>query len=233
MNERPGQAAKILVVDDEEPILQTLRFNLKRLGFAVSCAADGVTALARAQSEKPDLVVIDIMLPGMDGLELCRQIRKSSSVPVVMLTAKDQEIDKVMALEIGADDYMTKPFSVHELTARIRAHLRRASVGQRSTDAVLRGGDVELDVSRHRATKAGKHVELSPKEFRVLQVLLEHKGHVVARDALLERVWGYDFDGDLQTVNVHVRWLREKIEDDPSNPSHIHTVRGRGFVFRE
>ena len=226
------QTAKILVVDDEDSIVQTLRFNLEQQGFAVSTARDGPSAIARAKSDEPDLIVLDLMLPGMDGVEVCRQLRKTSSVPVVMLTAKDREIDKVVGLEIGADDYITKPFSIHELMARIKAHLRRAAAPT-TTSTVLRGADIELDVSRHRATKRGRSVELSPKEFRLLHVLLENKGHVVSRETLLDRVWGYDFDGNLQTVSVHMHWLREKIEDDPGNPVHLVTVRSRGYVFRE
>ena len=233
VNKRPGQAAKILVVDDEESIVKTLRFNLEQQGFAVSTAADGPSALSRARDEKPDLIVLDLMLPGLDGIEVCRELRKTSSVPVLMLTAKDREIDKVVGLEIGADDYMTKPFSVHELAARIKAHLRRAKTSNGPVENVLRGADIELDVSRHRVTKHGRPVELSPKEFRLLHVLLENKGHVIGRETLLERVWGYDFEGDLQTVNVHVHWLRDKIEDDPSNPIHLVTVRSHGYVFRE
>lgn len=226
------QTAKILVVDDEDSIVQTLRFNLEQQGFAVATARDGPSALARAKSDQPDLIVLDLMLPGMDGVEVCRQIRKTSSVPVVMLTAKDREIDKVVGLEIGADDYITKPFSIHELMARIKAQLRRAAAPA-GVAAILRGADIEMDVSRHRATKRGQQVELSPKEFRLLQVLLENKGHVVSRETLLDRVWGYDFDGNLQTVSVHMHWLREKIEDDPGNPQHLVTVRSRGYVFRE
>jgi DNA-binding response OmpR family regulator len=200
----------------------------------VCTAGDGRKALSVAELEKPDLIVLDIMLPELDGIEVCREIRKRSSAPVLMLTAKDQEIDKVLALEIGADDYITKPFSIYELLARIKAHLRRMQATQQPSEtAVLRGGEVELDAGRHRVTKRGQAVELAPKEFRLLQVLLENKGRVVTRQAMLDRVWGFDFYGDLQTVNVHIRWLREKIEDDPSSPKHIQTVRSRGYLFRE
>src|ERR1017187_4010232 len=206
------QAAKILVVDDEATILQTLRYNLEKNGYLVCTAGDGRRALSVVELEKPDLIVLDIMLPELDGIEVCREIRKRSTTPVLMLTAKDQEIDKVLALEIGADDYITKPFSIYELLARIKAHLRRLQTQQQPSETgVVRSGDVELDAGRHRVTKRGATVELARKEFRLLQVLLENKGHGVTRQVMLDRVWGYDFYGDLQTVNVHIRWLREKI----------------------
>lgn len=234
METRQGaREGKILVVDDEAAILQTLRYKLEQYGFAVCTAADGLSALHVAEAEQPDLIVLDIMLPELDGIQVCREIRKRSSVPILMLTAKDQEIDKVVSLELGADDYITKPFSIFELTARIKAHLRRSRSAQAPAATVLRGADVELDVSRHRVTKGGHPVELSPKEFRLLRVLLENKGMVVTRETLLDKVWGSDYHPDFQTVNVHVRWLREKIEDDPSNPKHVVTVRSRGYVFRE
>jgi DNA-binding response OmpR family regulator len=231
---KAAPAAKILVVDDEATILQTLRYNLEKNGYSVCTAGDGRRALSVAELEKPDLIVLDIMLPELDGVEVCREIRKRSTTPVLMLTAKDQEIDKVLALEIGADDYITKPFSVYELLARIKAHLRRLQVAPPPVETgVLKGGEIELDAGRHRVTKTGAIVELAPKEFRLLQVLLENKGRVVTRQAMLDRVWGYDFYGDLQTVNVHIRWLREKIEDNPSEPKYILTVRSRGYLFKE
>src|SRR5579864_909050 len=196
---RSQRGPKILVVDDEATILQTLRFNLERNGYIVCTAGDGRQALSVAETEKPDLILLDIMLPALDGIEVCREIRKRSSVPVLMLTAKDQEIDKVLGLEIGADDYITKPFSVYELLARIKAHLRRRNASEVAVQNILRGGDIELDASRQRVTRRGDVVELSPKEFGVLHVLLEHKGRVVTRQMLLDRVWGYDFYGDDQT----------------------------------
>src|SRR5579864_8436973 len=197
---RYQRGPKILVVDDEATILQTLRFNLERNGYVVCTAGDGRQALSVAETEKPDLIVLDIMLPALDGIEVCREIRRRrSSTPVVMLTAKDQEIDKVLGLEIGADDYITKPFSVYELLARIKAHLRRRNASEVAVQNILRGGDIELDASRQRVTRRGDVVELSPKEFGVLHVLLEHKGRVVTRQMLLDRVWGYDFYGDDQT----------------------------------
>ncbi|MDQ6779960.1 MAG: response regulator transcription factor [Candidatus Eremiobacteraeota bacterium] len=225
---------KILVVDDEATILQTLRFNLERNGYLVCTAGDGRQALSVAESERPDLILLDIMLPVLDGIEVCREIRRRSNVPVLMLTAKDQEIDKVLGLEIGADDYITKPFSVYELLARVKAHLRRVSQQNTHTPvAPLRGGTIELDFERQRVTKAGKLVELAPKEFGLLHVLLLNKGRVVTRQALLDKIWGFDFYGDQQTVNVHIRWLREKIEDNPNEPQHVITVRSRGYLFRD
>jgi DNA-binding response OmpR family regulator len=231
----PSKQWKILVVDDEVHILQTLRYNLEKNGYLVCTAGDGRQALSILEIEKPDLCVLDIMLPELDGTEVCREIRKRSNMPVLMLSAKDQEIDKVLLLEIGADDYITKPFSIYELLARVKAHLRRLGNAAKAAQdiTVLTGGDIELDVARQRVTKSGKVVELAPKEFSLLHVLLENRGRVVTRQTLLDRVWGYDFYGDQQTVNVHVRWLREKIEDDPNEPKHIITVRSRGYLFRE
>ncbi|MBC5805288.1 MAG: DNA-binding response regulator [Candidatus Eremiobacter antarcticus] len=228
-----ARGPKILVVDDEAAILQTLRYNLERNGYDVCTAGDGRQALSVAESEKPDLIVLDVMLPQLDGIAVCREIRRSSSVPILMLTAKDQEIDKVLGLEIGADDYITKPFSIYELLARVKAHLRRLTPQAHPANKILQAGAIELDLDRQRVTKAGAVVELAPKEFGVLQTLLENKGRVVSRQTLLDKVWGFDFYGDQQTVNVHVRWLREKIEDRPNEPEHIITVRSRGYLFRE
>lgn len=230
---RQARLPKILVVDDEATILQTLRFNLERNGYAVCTAGDGRQALSLVETEKPDLIVLDVMLPVLDGIEACREIRRRSTVPVLMLTARDQEIDKVLGLEIGADDYMTKPFSIYELLARVKAHLRRLAQPSMAATSVLCGGPLELDFDRQRVTKAGRAIDLAPKEFGLLHALLQNKGRIVTRQALLDRVWGYDFYGDQQTVNVHIRWLREKVEDDPNQPKHIVTVRSRGYLFRD
>jgi two-component system alkaline phosphatase synthesis response regulator PhoP len=225
---------RILVVDDESAILQTLRFNLARSGYQVSTAGDGRTALALVASEEPNLVILDIMLPVLDGIETCKEIRRHSNVPIIMLTAKDQEIDKVVALEIGADDYVTKPFSLAEFMARVKACLRRAEKPQVSErDEPIIAGDITLDPSRHLLLVRGRDVQLAPKEFSLLHVLMENKGRIVTRQMLLEKVWGYDFEGEHQTISVHVRWLREKVEVDPNNPRHIITVRSRGYMFRE
>ncbi len=225
---------KILVVDDESAILQTLRFNLERSGYVVCTAGDGRSAIALAASEKPDLVILDIMLPILDGIEACKEIRKASGVPIIMLTAKDQEIDKVLALELGADDYVTKPFSLGEFLARIKARLRRADGdGNGSRNEAITVADLTLDPSRQRLIVRGREVSLAPKEFRLLHVLMENRGRIVTRQMLLEKVWGYDFEGEHQTISVHIRWLREKIEIDPNNPRHIVTVRSRGYMFKE
>lgn len=227
------QRKKILVVDDESAILQTLRFNLERNGYAVCTAGDGRSAVALAATEKPDLVILDIMLPVLDGIEACKEIRKSSGVPIIMLTAKDQEFDKVLALELGADDYVTKPFALGEFLARVKARLRRVDGGEVVKSEAITIGEITLDPSRQRLVVRGADVALAPKEFRLLHVLMENRGRIVTRQMLLEKVWGYDFEGEHQTISVHIRWLREKIEVDPNNPRHIITVRSRGYMFKE
>jgi DNA-binding response OmpR family regulator len=228
------QTKKILIVDDESAILQTLRFNLERNGYAVATAGDGRTAIALAASERPDLIIMDIMLPVLDGIEACKEIRKASGVPIIMLTARDQEIDKVLALELGADDYVTKPFSLHEFLARIKARLRRQNGHEGSAQSeAIAIGEIVLDPSRQSLIVRTRNVSLAPKEFSLLHVLMENRGRVVTRQTLLDKVWGYDFEGEHQTISVHVRWLREKIEVDPNNPQHIVTVRSRGYMFKE
>ncbi|GAC1414280.1 MAG: response regulator transcription factor [Candidatus Velthaea sp.] len=231
----PAQARKrILLVDDEAAIVQSLRYNLEKNGYDVATAGDGRTAVMLATTESPDLVVLDIMLPLLDGIEVCKEIRKTSAVPIIMLTAKDQEFDKVLALEIGADDYVTKPFSLGEIMARIKARLRRQDVtAEQQKNEAITIGEVTIDSSRQRLVVRGNEVALAPKEFRLLHVLMENRGRIVTRAMLLEKVWGYDFEGEHQTISVHVRWLREKIEVDPNNPRHIVTVRSRGYMFRE
>jgi DNA-binding response OmpR family regulator len=224
---------KILLVDDEAAIVQSLRYNLERSGYSVTAAGDGRSAVALAASEQPDLVILDIMLPVLDGIEACKEIRKSSSVPIIMLTAKDQEFDKVLALELGADDYVTKPFSLGEIIARVKARLRRSEVDLEQRDESITIGEITIDRSRQRLTVRDEIVALAPKEFRLLHVLMENRGRIVTRQMLLEKVWGYDFEGEHQTISVHIRWLREKIESDPNNPRHIITVRSRGYMFRE
>ncbi len=233
MTQSTAGGKKILVVDDESAILQTLRYNLERSGYAVSTAGDGRTAIALAQSERPDLVIMDIMLPVLDGIEACREIRRTSAVPIIMLTARDQEIDKVLALELGADDYVTKPFSLHEFMARVKARLRRINNGSPLHGDAIVVGEVALDPSRQSLSVRGEPVALAPKEFSLLQVLMENRGRIVTRQTLLDKVWGYDFEGEHQTISVHVRWLREKVELDPNNPQHIVTIRSRGYMFKE
>ena len=220
---------KILIVDDEPNLRETLALNLRSSGYRVVTAGDGVAALEQAQAEHPDLIILDLMLPELDGLTVCRSLRQISDVPVLMLTARTGELDKIVGLESGADDYMTKPFSLGELQARIRALLRRA--GSRQTSEELIAGDLALNLVSRRAFLAGKELVLSPKEFSLLAELMRHHGAVLTRDLLLTRVWGFDYYGDNRTVDVHVRWLREKIESDPSEPTRIATVRGIGYRF--
>jgi len=227
--------ATILVVDDEEPIQELLKFNLEKEGYLVCVAKDGPEALKRVENDQPDLLVLDLMLPGMDGLEVCRKLRsnpKFQQIPIIMLTAKGEEIDKVLGLELGADDYMTKPFSPRELLARIKARLRRPN-SQEETDAkIIIRGELRVDITGFRVHVRGEETELTPKEFELLRVLVAHPGKVYSRDELLERIWGYEYDGDTRTVDVHVRHLRLKIERDPSNPEYIETLRGIGYRFK-
>ena len=223
--------AKTLVVEDDRNLLDTLRYNLRKEGHDVVTAVDGAEALAVARREKPDLIILDIMLPKLSGFEVCRILRKEMTTPIMMLTAKDEEIDKVVGLEIGADDYMTKPFSMRELLARLGAMLRRAemAVGPAGGTEVLIIDDLEIDVARHRASLGGTTLELTPKEFDLLTFLARNKGFVFSREQLLEKVWGYDFAGDTRTVDVHIRWLRQKIERKPTKPERLVTVRGTGY----
>ena len=223
---------KILVVEDDRNLLDTLKYNLHKEGYDVVVAADGAEALDIARSQKPDLIILDIMLPKLSGFEVCRILRKEMTIPILMLTAKAEEVDKVVGLEIGADDYMTKPFSLRELLARVRAMLRRAKMAeiQPGVEVTLfKAGDIEVDVARHRASKGKAILELTPKEFDLLAFLIKNKGFVFSRDQLLEKVWGYDYAGDTRTVDVHMRWLRQKIETDPGNPECLITVRGAGY----
>ena len=226
---------RVLVVDDEPVLVDTIRYNLRREGYDVQVATDGNEALKLAQAASPDLVVLDLMLPGMDGLEVCRQLRRESTVPIVMLTAKDDEVDKIVGLEVGADDYMTKPFSMRELLARVRAMLRRSRMQQQTpaADAAqpVRSDDLEADPLQRRLTLRGTVLQLKPKEFDLLVYLMQQRGRVLTRDQLLEKVWGYTFGGDTRTVDVHIRWLREKIEENPGSPRRLETVRGVGYRF--
>ena len=227
-------ARTILVVDDETTLRETLVDALETEGFRVVSAADGRAALTVFRAERPDLVLLDLMLPELSGIEVCRIIRAESGVPIVMLTAKDSEIDKVVGLELGADDYVTKPFSVRELSARIRALFRRAeqSVTAENPPAVVDLGRVQVDIAGHRLLRDGDALPVKPKAFELLVFLLRHPGQVFTRDQLLERVWGYDYAGETRTVDVHVHWLRSQIEEEPSSPRFIHTVRGVGYGFR-
>ena len=219
----------ILLIEDEGDLRETLKLNLKEQGYRVLTAAEGRDGLEQARTKAPDLIILDLMLPGMDGLSLVRALRQESDVPVLMLTARSSEMDKIVGLESGGDDYLTKPFSLGELLARVRALLRRAS--QQARRDVLSSGGMTLDLVSRRATKDGEALNLSPKEFSLLAELMRNEGAVLSRDLLLTRVWGYDYIGDSRTVDVHVRWLREKIESDPSQPKLIQTVRGIGYRF--
>jgi DNA-binding response OmpR family regulator len=227
-------ARTILVVDDEPTLRETLVDALETDGFRVVSAADGREALTVFRAERPDLVLLDLMLPELSGVEVCRIIRSESSVPIVMLTAKDSELDKVVGLELGADDYVTKPFSLRELSARIRALFRRSeqAVAVDAPPAAVDLGRVQVDLAGHRLLRDGEPLPLKPKAFELLAFLLRHPGQVFTRDQLLERVWGYDYAGETRTVDVHVHWLRSQLEEDPAAPKFIHTVRGVGYVFR-
>jgi DNA-binding response OmpR family regulator len=227
--------ARVLVVDDEATLVDTIRYNLRREGYDVQVASDGNEALKLARASSPDLVVLDLMLPGIDGLEVCRQLRRDSTVPILMLTAKDDEVDKIVGLEVGADDYMTKPFSMRELLARVRAMLRRSRMTQQTAESdgaqSVRSGDLEADPLQRKVMLRETSLQMKPKEFDLLVYLMQQRGRVLTRDQLLEKVWGYTFGGDTRTVDVHIRWLREKIEEDPGTPRRLETVRGVGYRF--
>jgi len=225
---------KILVVDDEPHIVELVKYNLHQEGYEVVTAHDGPQALERAQADHPDLVILDIMLPYTDGLEVCRQLRRNSAVPIIMLTAKDGELERVVGLELGADDYVTKPFSPRELVARVRAILRRTvrdGTGPIPTEP-LRNGGLTLDPMMHEVTLNGQPIELTAKEFELLKLLLSHPNRVFTRDFLLEHIWGYDYFGSTRTVDMHISRLREKLEDDPAASTFIVTVRGVGYKFK-
>lgn len=226
---------RILIVEDEASLAEPLGFLLRKEGFDTTLAPDGPTALAEFERGDFDIVLLDLMLPGMPGTEVCTKIRAQSAVPIIMVTARDSEIDKVVGLELGADDYVTKPYSSRELIARIRAVLRRGgeahSAQHAAAPVVLRGGRVVMDVESHRVTVAGQEVNLPLKEFDLLEYLLRNTGRVLTRGQLIDRVWGADYVGDTKTLDVHVKRLRSKIEAEPSRPQHLVTVRGLGYKF--
>ncbi len=222
--------ATILVVDDEPSILNVVQAYLQQEGFTVHTAADGPTALQAARTHRPDLIILDIMLPGMDGLEVLQRLRQESDVYVLMLTAKAEETDKVIGLMIGADDYLTKPFSPRELVARVKAILRRGR-GSGRDDSILDFGDLRIDPEARQVWKNDALIELTPIEFDLLLALARHRGRVLSREQLIEQVWGYDYYGDERVVDVHIGHLRKKVEDDPANPQRIVTVRGAGYRF--
>jgi two-component system response regulator RegX3 len=227
-----GQST-VLVVEDEESFVEALTVGLKREGFIVHIARDGVQALEVFDLVAPDLVLLDVMLPRLSGIDVCRQLRKRTQVPIIMVTAKGAEIDTVVGLEVGADDYVTKPYRLRELVARMRAVLRRAPADGADDDSegVLAAGDVRLDVERHEVTIRGEPTPLPLKEFELLELLLANAGRVLTRDTLIDRVWGPDYVGDTKTLDVHIKRLRAKVEPDPGNPSQIVTIRGLGYKF--
>ena len=226
--------SKILVVEDEPALLEALRYNFSREGYQVVTASDGAEAVEQARQQRPDVIVLDLMLPKLDGLEVCRILRRDMTVPILMLTAKGEEVDRVVGLEMGADDYVTKPFSLRELLARVRAMLRRAGMpAAPQGEDVIRAGDLEVDPARRQASMNGVPLVLKPREFDLLAFLARSQGLVFTREQLLEKVWGYRYAGDSRTVDVHVHWLRQKLERDPQNPQHLVTVRGVGYKLVE
>lgn len=222
----------ILVVDDEVHIQELIKFNLSKNGFQVIAADNGIDALRITEDEKPDLILLDLMIPGIDGLEVCKKIRRNSSIesiPIIMITAKGEELDKILGLELGADDYITKPFSVRELVARVKAMLRRTSLKQE--ESKMKFGNISIDFQKHEVFRNNARVELTLKEFELLEILIKNKGKVMTRDFLLDKIWGYEYVGETRTVDVHVRHLRQKIEEDDKNPIYIQTIRGIGYKF--
>ena len=235
-------AETVLVVEDEPALQETLAYNLERQGYKVETVGDGYKAIEVARCLKPDLILLDIMLPGLDGIEVCKVLRKETSTPILMLTARGDEIDRVVGLEVGADDYLTKPFSMRELVARVKAQLRRIQVlrqelggvqppGPAPAHEILTFDNLSINQTRREVTVDGRVVPIKPQEYDLLVFFAEHKGRVLSREFILERVWGWEYIGDSRTVDVHVRWLRQKIEADPGAPSRIVTVRGGGYRF--
>jgi two-component system response regulator VicR len=226
---------KILVVDDEKPIADILKFNLEKEGYLVELAFDGQEAIEKTFIVSPDLILLDIMLPKMDGFAVCKKLRQEVQTPIIMLTAKEEEVDKVLGLELGADDYITKPFGVRELLARVKANLRRAEIPQdngENSANIIKSGNLKIDLNRYEVRKDDKVIELTLREFELIKYLASQAEQVFTRETLLEDVWGYEYYGDVRTVDVTIRRLREKIEDDSSNPKYIITKRGVGYYFR-
>ncbi|MEG6565686.1 response regulator [Thermoanaerobacterium saccharolyticum] len=226
--------SRILIVDDEKPIVEILKYNLEKNGYSTIEAYDGEEGLKMAQEKNPDLILLDVMLPKMDGFTVLRILRQTMTTPILMLTAKEEEVDKVLGLELGADDYVTKPFSMRELIARVKANLRRSGISNGETMSnILSVNNLNIDLSKYRVEKNGKPIELTSREFDLLKFLVANRGLIFSREMLLEKVWGYEYFGDVRTVDVTIRRLREKIEDDPANPRYIHTKRGVGYYFSE
>lgn len=224
---------KVLIVDDEEHIVELLQFNLVNAGYKVITANNGLDALKKVKENKPDLLLLDLMLPGMDGLDVCKEIKRdkeTSKTSIIMLTAKSEELDKILGLELGADDYITKPFSIRELLARVKAVLRRSNSDEISEE-IYKLGRLKVDFERHEVLINNEKVELTLKEFELLEILIKNKGKILRRETLLDKVWGYEYIGETRTVDVHIRYLRKKIEDDDKNPKFIETIRGVGYRF--
>ena len=223
---------KILIIEDEENILEAVKYTLTQEGYDVFTSVDGEDGLEKAQEIKPDLVLLDVMLPKMDGFEVCRILRKNLEMPVFMISAKAEEIDRVVGLEMGADDYITKPFSMRELVVRVRNSLRRAALNPQVDELeILKFGELEIHLTSHMAIVSGEEVSMKPKEFDLLYLLASHKGRAFTRDQILQRLWDDEYIGDVRTVDVHVRWIREKIEVNPSRPEKLVTIRGVGYRF--
>ena len=228
-----GLHPSVLVIEDEETLREALKYNLSNQGYEVSVTPEGNEGLALARELKPDLVILDVMLPGLDGFQICRVLRQESSVPILMLTAKAEEIDRVLGLELGADDYVVKPFSMRELLARVRGMLRRSKrPAEQPTHELISSGDLELDPNSHTVRRAGVPLGLKPREYALLSLMMTNSGKAYTRHEILDRVWGQDYIGDTRTVDVHIRWLREKIEPDPGNPERLITIRGVGYRFQ-
>lgn len=228
---------KILVVDDEKPIVDLISFNLKKEGHVVIEANDGEDGYNKALNEKPDLILLDVMLPKMDGFTVCRKLREKIATPIIMITAKEEEVDKVLGLELGADDYMTKPFGIRELIARVKANLRRSDIEVQADNSVsgdeIKFGDLAINMSSYEVRKNGNVIELTLREFELLKFLANYSGQVFSRESLLEKVWGYEYYGDMRTVDVTIRRLREKIESNAAEPEYIMTKRGVGYYFKK
>jgi DNA-binding response OmpR family regulator len=230
-------AEKILIVEDEIVLQETLAYNLKHQGYSIDTSGDGTSAIEKARLIKPDLILLDIMLPGMDGFEVCRILRQEMNTPILMLTARDDEIDRVVGLEVGADDYLTKPFSMRELIARVKALLRRVRIMKENptlesaAHKIFSFDDLEIDETRKDVTLNNEKLNLKPKEYDLLLFFAQHKSQALSRELILEKVWGWEYFGDSRTVDVHVRWLRERIEKDPANPKRIITIRSTGYRF--
>ncbi len=236
--DNPNMSEKcVLIVEDEQAIMDILKFNFTKEGYRVVEAMDGEAGLSLALSENPDLILLDVMLPKMDGFEVCKKVREKSSVPIIMLTAREEEVDKVLGLELGADDYMTKPFSIRELTARVKANLRRTSIDREQASGgnaeIISSGELSINLERYEVSKRGQVIDITLREFELLKFLAQQPEKIFSRENLLENVWGYEYYGDVRTVDVTVRRLREKIEDDPGMPRYIITKRGVGYYFNK